>query len=210
MPKTIFAEVCDCIFSLAALEDLPWEYIWNHPENRALRDQRKEPGILKRGDRVFVPERRKKLVPRATAKTHEFLYKRPPATVTLVLFRLGLPRKNEKGVLVIDGTYRIPVETNGEGVLTAPIPPRARRGTLTIGEDQEVIELELGGIDPIAELSGVQGRLQNLGFFDGECNGEGSPETDFAIAEFRRWANVEDDGGLTDETRLALVKAHGS
>ena len=56
----------------------------------------------------------------------------------------------------------------------------------------------------------MQSRLKNLGFYDAAIDDELTPETSAAIAEFQRSTNLLADGELSDETRQALVQAHGS
>jgi N-acetylmuramoyl-L-alanine amidase len=79
-----------------------------------------------------------------------------------------------------------------------------------LGEKQEQFAIDFGWIDPIEEVSGVKSRLYNLGFYEGEIDDELTPETTTAIAEFQRAVYLPGEGELTDETKQALVAAHGS
>jgi len=92
-----------------------------------------------------------------------------------------------------------------------PMPPNARSGRLLVGESrEEVHELNLGYLDPIDEISGVQARLKNLNFYAGEVNGEMDDETQMAIREFQRKHELEMTGEIDDETRSRLGEVHGS
>ncbi len=132
-----------------------------------------------------------------------------PELFTLLLHEGGQPRANQRYVLTIDGTSR-EGETDNNGMLTEPIPPNASVGRLVIGEDEEELWIKFGDIDPITELSGVQSRLTNLGHYDGPINGQESDDLRDAIAEFQTEVNIQADGQLTDDTRDALLKEHGS
>ncbi|MCY7375531.1 MAG: peptidoglycan-binding protein [Pyrinomonadaceae bacterium] len=110
----------------------------------------------------------------------------------------------------ISGFTHCSGQTDETGTLTAMIPPKARYGLLLLGEKREEITINFGYVDPIEEVSGVQTRLQNLGFYEGEIKDELSPETVAAIAEFQRSVELSGEGDLNEETRQKLVEAHGS
>ena len=209
MPKTICVETGDCLLNLSKEEGFSWETLWNHPQNTDLRKRRKLYNIIKSGDEVFVPDREIKEVERPTDQLHRFVRKGVAARFTLTLLDLGVPRANEPYTLIVDGNSRDGV-TDANGTLTEPIPPDARDGLLLIGEKQEEIEINFGYVDPIEEISGVKSRLRNLGLYDGEIDDEITPEMTTAIAEFQRSVPLPGEGELDDQTREALVTAHGS
>ena len=122
---------------------------------------------------------------------------------------LGLPRANEPYTLIVNGRSK-QGQTDGNGTLTAKIPPDARDGLLLLGDNQEEITIQFGYVDPIEEISGVKGRLRNLGFYHGAIDDELTPDTTVAVAEFQHSVNLSADGELNDETRQALVEAHGN
>jgi hypothetical protein len=62
----------DCIESIAFARGIPWTRIWDHPENAALKEARRDPNILLPGDRLFVPDPELKNVAAATDKRHKF------------------------------------------------------------------------------------------------------------------------------------------
>lgn len=210
MPKIITLDTGDCLVNISKQEGFFWETVWNHPENRELRQQRKHPNILKKGDRVCIPDRELKEESVATEQRHRFLLKGCTARFTLTLLDMGQPRANEKYTLLVNGRLQAEGSTNAEGTLNEQIPPDARRGLLLLGENREEITINFGGIDPIEEISGVQTRLQNLGFYDGEIDDELNPETVAAIAEFQHAVELPGQGELNAETRQAMVEAHGS
>ncbi len=209
MPKIITAREGDCFINVCKQERFFWEMVWNRPENQKLREQRKNLNILKKGDQIYIPDLELKEYSAVTERRHTFCLQGAKVHFTLTLLNLGKPRANENYVLVIDGKFQNG-RTDEEGKLSEMIPPNARRGLLLIGEDQEEIAINFGFVDPIEEISGIQRRLQNLGFYEGEIDDELNPETSTAIAEFKRSVELPGEGELNEETRQKLVQVHGS
>ena len=209
MAKIIIAKEGDCFINICSQEGFYWETVWNHPENQQLRELRKKHNILKKGDRIHIPDWEIKEYRAETEKRHTYQVKVPRANFTLTLMTLGQPRANEDYTLIINGHSRTGT-TDETGTFTESIPPKARYGRLLLGEHREEFTINFGYIDPIEEMSGVQKRLKNLGFFMGEIGDEVTDETTRAIAEFQRSVEISGNGELTDETRQKLVEVHGS
>ncbi len=71
--------------------------------------------------------------------------------------------------------------------------------------------LSLGRIDPVSESSGVQARLNNLGYRCGKLDGVLGPKTRAALMKFQASAGHPDPNGELDEqTRDLLKEKHGS
>ena len=155
----------DCMSSIGFANGFFWRTLWDHPANRELKNARQNPNVLLPGDRVYIPPLEIKQEPRATDKRHTFVRKGVPARFTIVLQDLGTPRANEHYTLVIDGKFQEGV-TDKNGTISTFISPNARGGRLLIGDNNDEILIDFGNIDPISEISGVQSRLKNLGFFD--------------------------------------------
>jgi N-acetylmuramoyl-L-alanine amidase len=208
MTKIVTVGTGDCFINISKQEGFFWETVWGHPENSNLRQQRKHYNIIKAGDEIYIPDLTTKTVSRETEKEHLFRIKGKPTYFTLTLLSLGQPRANENYILTVDGESRRGC-TDENGTLRERIPAKARYGLLLLGEDQEEITINFGYIDPIDEVSGVQRRLQNLGFYEGEIDGELNEDTVAGIAEFQRSVEISGEGELTDETRQRLVEANG-
>lgn len=198
----------DCLVSISFREGFFWETLWNHPENADLKKQRKAHNMLMPGDHVFIPDLRQKAEAGEVKNRHRFQRKGVPARFTLTLCELGKPRANENYVLEVDGIRR-EGKTDSNGKLSEPIPPGAKTGQLFLGESREEILVNFGQVDPIEEVSGVQERLRNLGYFVGQVTGELCPETLSAIAEFQHALGISGQGELTDETLQALIDSSG-
>ena len=67
----------------------------------------------------------------------------------------------------------------------------------------------LAGLDPIDEVSGVQGRLYNLGFRPGPHDGILGPLTEAAIKKFQQQVGAKVDGIAGPETSDHLENEYG-
>ncbi|AKF04848.1 hypothetical protein DB32_001997 [Sandaracinus amylolyticus] len=197
--------------------------IWNAPENEALRARRRSMHVLLPGDRVSVPPPREKRVDCATGQRHRFEVR--TGTVELHL-RLRLPDGTTLGsepyVLVFhdrgveqtrDGT------TTGDGELREVLPARIRAAMIELPRRRLRWELAVGTLDPHADedtstpvLTGIQARLNNLGFMCGRVDGELGPKTRHALSEFQRevLGRTEPTGDLDQETWDRLMEEHGT
>ena len=80
----------DCISSIAEENGFFWETVWNHPENKELKELREDPNILFPGDIVFVPDIRPKEVSEPTNQVHKYQVKNAPAKLTLRILKDGV------------------------------------------------------------------------------------------------------------------------
>jgi len=198
----------DCLSSIAARHGLFWEKVWNHPKNARLKEQRKDPNVLYPGDVVFVPDKEKKEESGATEQRHRFRKKATPAKLRLELKHGEKPRANEPYTFEIDGQL-FSGTTDDDGKLEHRIPPNAKRGKLLLGENKEEFQLDLGHLDPIEEVSGVQARLNNLGFDCGKVDEILGPKTETAINDFQKQNKLKITGKIDQQTRDKLKQVYG-
>jgi len=198
----------DCLSSIAAKYGLFWEKIWNHPKNAQLREKRKDPYILYPGDVIFIPEKEDKEEAAATGQKHRFRRKGIPEKLELILCLEGEPRRNEDYELQIDGKL-IRGKTDGQGKVSISIPPGTRQGKLILIKTGEEFNLDLGHLDPITEITGVQARLANLGF-DVEVSGKWDERSKEALRQFQKSNNLNPTGEVDETTRNKLKEVHGS
>jgi len=199
----------DCLTSLAQRHGLSWQKIWDHPNNSDLKRRRRDPNILYPDDVVFIPEKEEKQETGSTEQKHQFRKKGVPAKVRLRLMRHGQPRANESYVLQVDGNF-LTGTTDADGKLEQSIPPNARKGKLFVGKKREEYPLNLGHMDPLDELAGVQKRLNNLGFHCGPANGVWGPQTTDALKAFQRKQNLTESGEADEATKNKLIEIYGS
>jgi hypothetical protein len=202
----------ECIASIAKDAGHFWETIWNDPDNRELREIRKNPNILLPADRVHVPALRPKSEPGQTLMRHRFVRKGEPSMIRVrVLRRDGQPRAQEPYELQIDAAKWEGV-TDPDGWICVPMPGNARAGKLMVGVagDQARYTLALGGVDPIDALTGIQQRLTNLGFAAGPCDGVFGPATRTALLRFQKHHGLSESGEPDEPTRAKLLEQHCS
>lgn len=201
----------DCISSIAHECGLFWQTVWDHPNNHDLRELRKDPNILLEGDRVFVPDIRRRVESRPTDQRHRFRKKSAPARIRLRLMVNRKPRANTRYTLIIDGQV-FTGTTDNEGGIEQYIPPNAQSGKLILTEDgiSQIQDLNLGYMDPITEASGVRLRLINLGYDCGDGSDASAPKMRRALSDFQSDRGLPGTGELDDQTRSAIQQAHGS
>ena len=200
----------DCVDSIAFEYGHFWETIWNHPANAELKKVRKDPNVLRAGDRLTIPELREEEVTRGPKKRHRFRRRGVPAKLRLRFLRFGEPRAGLDYSVNIDGT-RQEGKLDRDGRLEIWIPPSARSAKLTLrdGSQDQEFDLGLGHLDPIDTVSGVQARLAGLGY-DCEVSGTLDEATRRALRNFQSVQDLKSSGDLDQVTRDELKRAFGS
>jgi N-acetylmuramoyl-L-alanine amidase len=186
--------------------------IWHAPENKQIRTQRTNPNVLMPGDQITVPGIAVHEIVRPTDTTHRLVVKEPATA----LLRLRLI--DEKREPIADGPYE--VRENGRTVTTGVlssgnlecrIPASAKEVTLVFQADGVQIEqlVRVGALDPVGELSGIQARLANLGWYSGQIDGKHSDALASAANAFRGHAGLAKGGDLDEAFQKALAREHG-
>lgn len=199
----------ECIDSIAYEHGFFGETLWNHPDNAELKRVRKHPNVLLAGDRVAIPDLRKKTESGAMDTRHRFRRKGVPAMLRLQILWFGTPRGDDDYIIDIDGQKRSG-SLDGEGWLEEPISPAARVAVLEVGTDRQRFEIQLGGTDPIDTIRGVQHRLNNIGFACGEPDGELGDRTRAALGRFQKSQGLKETGEPDQGTLDALLRVHHS
>lgn len=207
----------ECLSSIAQkYRFTDYHDIYDHPRNALLKRQRPNPNILYPGDTLYIPDKQQKQAARVTDQCHDFQISRPTC-----LLRLRLQDEEEKPyggkryVLKIDDqTYS--GCTSAQGWIEQRVPVCAVRARLTIcldEDDEESIlssELALGYLDPVDQITGVQARLNNLGYSCGTVDGIAGHKTEQALKRFQRKVGLEPTGKIDPQTCTRLRQWHDS
>jgi hypothetical protein len=188
--------------------------IYNHPGNAQLKRRRPNPNILFPGDTLFIPDKQEKQLDRGTSKVHPFQISHPTC-----LLRLRLHDEEEQPyagkcyiLKVEETTYR--GCTSAQGCIEQKISVDAATAKLTLCLDEDDpsdvlnVDLALGCLDPIDQVSGVQARLNNLGFSCGPVDGIAGAKMEQALRRFQRRAGLEQTGKIDSITCNQLTQCH--
>jgi hypothetical protein len=195
--------------SLGIKHGLLPETIWQHEKNSELRQNRPDMNILLPEDELFIPDLTVAKVTCASDTRHKFCRKSVPALMRMQLLNDGLPHSDVDFELILSGST-IKGTSDREGRIEAKVPPDARKGVLVFGPNRTKISVYFGNLDPIAEISGAQARLNNLGFDCGAQDGKLQDMTRDAIIRFQETKGIKPSGELCNPTKQALLSAHDS
>lgn len=137
--------------------------------------------------------------------------------------RLRIVVRDDEGRAVGNEPYLLKVgdesyrgKTDARGLLDHRIPVGVTEGELSLLQKKMTFPLAIGHLDPVDDpddraLTGVQARLNNLGFFCGPVDGVRGPSTTAAIRRFQEHVlrRSNPDGELDAEARQALIREHG-
>jgi N-acetylmuramoyl-L-alanine amidase len=189
--------------------------IWNHPDNAELKAKRKNPNVLYPGDKLVIPDRDPREENCAVDKRHLFKTKGPELRLRLVLEdSYEKPVANAECLLAMDGDSR-KITTDDDGKIDEPLRPGTTHATLIIQDAKQThlnsieIPIKIGHLDPIEELSGQKGRLQNLGYFPGKGDDEDDPAFITAVERFQAEHGLTVDGICGPKTQGKLQDIHG-
>lgn len=202
----------DCISSIAKNTGHFWKTIWEDGQNSQVREVRKEPNVLLAGDRLHIPEIRKKQEPGETEMRHRFVRRGEPAALRMQILIEDEPVGDAPYILKIDGET-IEGFTDTDGWVDTAIPGNARQGRLQVVWEGTMLvyALNLGRIEPVETTRGVQQRLKNLGFKIGKLDGNCGPRTKAAVMKYQHSRSLPNKTGEVDAaTQAKLKEEHGS
>lgn len=101
-------------------------------------------------------------------------------------------------------------KTDTEGWIEQIIPPSAKKGQLILTDSDETYDLNLGHLDPLDQLEGVQQRLKNLGLYVGDIDGKDGDMTRTAVQFYQKHKGMTVSGAIDDELKNSLQNCHGS
>lgn len=205
----------DCLASIAKQYGFAdWSTIYNHDLNSTFREKRPDPNVLLPGDLLTIPDKTTKYEVCQTTMVHTFQLTRKPTRLRLVVRDIdGSPLAGKKYKLIVAGVTQEGVLPD-DALLDQPIPPDALEGELTVWADEDYPDyadtwtLKLGHLDPAESLSGVQARLNNLGYDCGPVDGINGPRTKAAVTAYQKAKGLDVDGIPGPQTQAALQGEH--
>lgn len=197
----------DSIASIAEQNGFLWETLWNHGNNGGLKAERKDPNVLFPGDEVFIPEKGQKQIDKPVDARHRFTRKGVPHKLKVKLATADEARGGEPYTLVVGGQV-LHGTLDGDGAFEHDVPGDAKSAQLILSGGDEIINLRVGGLDPVSEVSGAQQRLQNLGYDLGGEQGTLGDKTRAALRGFQDRNKLPVTGEIDGATKAKLQEVH--
>lgn len=202
----------DCLSSIARQYGFAsWKAIYDHDQNASFRKKRPNPNVIYVGDELFIPDRTAKEVSISPGKPQKVVVGSGATHLRVrVLGTDGKPLAG-KGYVLIAREDQLDGTTDSDGIVDHEIAAdldAARISLVIEGVGEVALDLTVGELDPVEEVSGAQARLNNLGFDCGKVDGILGPRTEDAIRRFQADAKLEETGVMNDATRNELKKRH--
>jgi N-acetylmuramoyl-L-alanine amidase len=184
------------------------EDITTLPNNKALFHIR-EPHLLRKGDELYLPDRENidsKQVTSETDAKHRFTLVRDVRRFVVTITDWQGASLANKDIRLIGDNWERQAQTNGDGLFECEIPISARNARIEV--DNELVEIRIGGLDPIHTITGFQARLASLGFRLGMFDGAVGIKTTASIYRFQAEHDLEVDGIVGPKTRRKLLEVY--
>lgn len=192
----------ECMTSIAHLHGFYPDTLWQHADNKALREKRKDPTRLMKGDVVKIPDPKPRTWFASTGGRHTYRLRSIPAKFRMQFrYADGSPRAGEPWKLEFEGKS-LSGKLDGEGLLEANVAPEVLDAKLTLGEGDgaQSFDIKIGHLDPAEEVSGIQARLQSLGYDCGGVSGSMDEKTERALKTFQGSSGLEETGKADEKT----------
>jgi N-acetylmuramoyl-L-alanine amidase len=190
------------------------QVIWDHPANAELKKKRQNPNVLYPGDQIQIPDKEAKRESKPTGQRHRFQLKGEEITLRLVVEDIhGKPIANADCELRVEGkVYQLKSDANGR--IEQQVPASSEKGELAVKNaetpwKEQTINLQIGHLDPVEELSGQVGRLNNLGYYAGGVDPLDELLLQSAVEEFQCDYGLAVDGECGPDTQKKLLEVHG-
>lgn len=205
----------DYLAKIAFEQGVELRDIWNHTKNAALRASRGSPNLLHPGDVLFIPHAPDGLFDLRKGEVNRFVTMIPDVDLNVRFVHLDEVLANTPcEVHGLPGHADLPLEatTDAEGGLQLKVSPLLDSLTVRFPSRELDFPLRIGHLDPTEEISGINGRLANLGFVSwtyAHSRAGAEEVVPDAIRAFQRAHGIPPTGELDDQTREAIIRAHG-
>ena len=191
--------------------------LYQHPINAEFRTLRPDPNLIFPGDIIKIPQKTEKFMPLKTGSKNTFVVRDEKEYFRLKVAyddgdditgkRVVLNIGNQTIDTVLPSDGLVEVELNENDTLTAQVD-------LYLKEDQsspsESFTAQVGHLDPIDTLSGVQARCNLLGFDCGKVDGINGTKTKAGVKGFQFVHGLEVDAIAGGKTKAKLKQVYGS
>jgi hypothetical protein len=206
----------ECLDSIAKKYGFTdYRTIYNHAKNALFKQERPNPNIIYPGDSLFIPDKEERIESRPTDQRHPFQLTNPHVLLRLILKdKQGQPFANKRVSIIVEG-QSFEGNTDASGLLEQKISSDARAGELSLWLDESAPDgvfswnLRIGCLDPVEKMTGIQARLNNLGYESGPIDGIQGPITTRAVKEFQKENELKVDGIPGPLTQGKLKELHG-
>ena len=194
-----------------------YKTIYNDPSNTQFKNKRPDPHIIYTGDEITIPEKGSKTVNIQVGNKAKFKIANQKQILRLRFSDFGEPIKKEPFSLIIksDGLEDFIIEnkkTDDTGMIEELIPtsyinPHGQTVAHVIIKGI-IHRINIGSLDPISTISGIQQRLKNGGYTLNDEKGVFGQDTYYAIRAFQEMNGLEVTGKINDEFRSKLSQYH--
>jgi N-acetylmuramoyl-L-alanine amidase len=191
--------------------------LYNHPSNAEFKALRPDPNLIYPGDKITIPPKKEKFIPLRTNSINSFVVQNEKEYFRLqVSYDDGDDVAGKRVVLnigsqtidtVLQSDGLIEIELNNNDALTGTVDLYLNEGETT---PTKSFNVQIGNLDPIETLSGVQGRCNMLGFNCGTVDGVNGAKTKAGVREFQRAQQLQVDGIAGPVTKSRLVYVYGA
>jgi hypothetical protein len=180
-----------------------WQTVWDFAGNSALKDLPRDPHILLPGDQVSIPSKLRR-VAEVSGGIAEYVLQSTSEILRVRFTEADFGGERQaRFVAKPDQGPETSGALAGDGTMQIDILPGVAKVNVDVFVDdndqpQGRYELAVGHLDPVEEISGVQARLGNLGYYSGPITGTLDDATRRAISAFRLDALEEEQDSQTE------------
>lgn len=155
--RPYFVRQGDYLDSIADSYGFDAQAVWEDKKNEKLRKKRKNPNVLYPGDVLFIPDEDPQECSLAVGAENSYV-----AEETMVKVKFIGPPDQEYRIEGLDP----PKEdtSGGDGMVELEVPTSIHFLWVHYPALQLIFPLQIGHMDPVHKPSGMQGRLDNLGY----------------------------------------------
>jgi LysM repeat protein len=191
--------------------------LYNHPSNAEFKALRPDPNLIYPGDKITIPPKKEKFIPLRTNSINSFVVQNEKEYFRLQIIHEDGDDITGKRIVITIGSQTIDTVLPSNGLIEVELNENdslTGQVDLYLKEDQsspsESFTAQVGHLDPIDTLSGVQARCNLLGFDCGTVDGINGSKTKAGVRDFQYEHDLEVDGIAGAKTKAKLQQVFGS